>query len=96
MIRMSTPCLLSSIVTESTRYGMSSVTMFDHGPRPGERGPGLGADPDDRAALRPVGAERRMPVRRQGQPCRAGHDQVLDGDAPVIRGEEAGKVVAHR
>ena len=64
----------------------------DDGARLSERGFVPACDADRRAALRAACAQGGVLCGGRGQPGGAGGHQVFDGDAPVVRGEEAKRV----
>ncbi len=97
MWKLSSPCRVSSIVIESTRNGMSSVTMSTGAARLLQRrAHAPGAHLHQGAALRAAGGQPGVLGGHPGQPGRAGRDEFLDGHLPVVGVQEVAHVADAR
>ena len=91
--KLSSPCRVSSMVIESTRNGMSSVTMSTAPARLLQRrAHAPGAHLDQGAALRALGGQPCVLGGHPGHPARAGREQFLDGHVPVVGTQEVPQV----
>ena len=89
------PSSLSSIVTESTRKDMSSVTtsttVWPAG-RPAVLGDGRGEDPDVGGALGPLGGQAVLAHRGAVHVDVGALGEVLDGHVAVVLAQEGSTV----
>ena len=89
---------VGAVPVELHRYRVDQVRHVvgddvDNGLGPGQpRCSAARVDADGRAALRAARPERGVLRRGGGQPGRPRRDQVIGGDEPVVRGEEARQV----